>query len=150
MKDNNLVANPNKIHCLLDTLIFAAAEAAGVLLYYFLKIDSPATNLEKGLQTAYVCGLIVLTLFMGTGVIFSLRSLYPRAILTVTDEKVLLEKKKEILLSDIESVSSNGGKKLVIKAKNGDVISIRKTDVNVPLETLEYAINLRIGKAEKQ
>ena len=102
------------------------------------------------MQTAYVCGLIVLTLFMGTGVIFSLRSLYPRAILTVTDEKVLLEKKKEILLPDIESVSSNGGKKLVIKAKDGDVISIRKTDVNVPLETIEYAINLRIGKAEKQ
>ena len=39
MKDNNLVANPNKIHCLLDALIFCAAEAAGVLVYFLLKID---------------------------------------------------------------------------------------------------------------
>ena len=50
----------------------------------------------------------------------------------------------------LKTLTDEEKKDLLIKAKNGDVISIRKTDVNVPLETLEYAINLRIGKAEKQ
>lgn len=148
MNDNVLVANPNRMHCILDALMFFAAEACGAVLFFLFRADAVTVS-EKIFQTVLVCGFIILSYFMVPGFFFSLRSLYPRAILTVTDDRVVLEKKKEILLSDLDSVECADGKRLTVKAKNGDVISLRKTDVNVPLETLEYAIKLRAERTEK-
>lgn len=147
MSENILVANPRKLRSLLLSLIFALFEALGLSLYFLLKIDSPVTNGEKIFQTALICFVLILTLFMGFSFVCCLRSLYPRAILTVSSEKIMLEKKREILISELESVSVvKNGKKLIIKSKNGEVITLNKGDVNIPLETLEYAINLRFKK----
>ena len=150
MDKNILVANPRKLRSIFDAFCCAAVEAAGIVLFYFLKIDNPVTVGEKTLQTVYVCFMLVLTLFMGFTVVCSLRSLYPRAILTVTDDRVILEKKREITFAELsEAKTEKDGGKLVIKSVNGDVITLNRGDVNVPLETLCYAINLRAEEYRK-
>lgn len=149
MNDNVLVANPNRLHCVIDALCFLLAEALGALCFFWLRTEQCVSLADKIGQTVLVCAFVLLSAFMLPGIVFSVRSLYPRAILTVTDDRVILEKKKEILISDIVSVESAGGRKLTVRAENGDVISLRKSDVNIPLETLEYAIKLRAERIEK-
>lgn len=147
MNEKDLVANPRRLRSLLNALIFALCETAGVAVYLIFKIDSPVTVGEKTVQTVLVCFLLILTLFMVFPVIMSLRSLYPRAILTVTDEKIILEKKREIALSELKEISVvKNGKKLIIKSETGEMITLNDGDVNIPLETLEYAIKLRAEK----
>ncbi len=144
---NILIANPRKLRSVGNAFCFALGEAACVLLYFLVRIEDPVTNTEKALQTFYVCFLLVFTLFMVFPIVCSLRSLYPRAILTVTDDRIILEKKREISLSDLEKAETlKNGRKLYIKSRQGEVITLNRGDVNIPLETLCYAINLRAEK----
>lgn len=150
MDKNILVANPRKLRSILDALCCALCEAAGILLFNILKIDNPVTVGEKTLQTVYVCVMLILTLFLGFTIVCSLRSLYPRAILTVTDDRVILEKKREITFAELsEAKTEKDGRRLVIKAENGDMITLNRGDVNIPLETICHAINLRAEEYRK-
>lgn len=131
---------------ILRILFFAAAEAAAAVGFKVLYNPEPVTMNEKTLAAVIFCVLMIFSLLSLGYIADSLRNIFGKAAVILTDETLWISKcEKEIQLKDITEMSIEKRKKAVLVISCGEFSAeIRDGLCELPLFTVKDAIQNRI------
>lgn len=134
-----------KIRNLIRQLVFAALTAACVLGIAALYIQQPKTDFYKILCVVLFSFFSIALAFTLTAFLNAVRNLFSGPTVILTNKKINVFYYGDILLSDITGVTVDKNEKtMCVTLVSGKEITIKKMWVDIPLETLKYAISIRV------
>lgn len=134
-----------KIRNLIRQLVFAALTAVCVLGIAALYIQQPKTDFYKILCVVLFSFFSIALAFTLTAFFNAVRNLFSGPTVVLTNKKINVFYYGDILLSDITGITVDKNEKtMCVTLVSGKEITIKKMWVNIPLETLKYAISIRV------
>lgn len=134
-----------KIRNLIRQLVFAALTAACVLGIAALYIQQPKTDFYKILCVVLFSFFSIALAFTLTAFLNAVRNLFSGPTVILTNKKINVFYYGDILLSDITGITVDKNEKtMCVTLVSGKEITIKKMWVDIPLETLKYAISIRV------
>ncbi|PWM45672.1 MAG: hypothetical protein DBX47_03780 [Clostridiales bacterium] len=144
MNNIKLIVRRPKSKNFIKQGIFAVLTGLCITGIVFLYLHSPKTDLQKIICVVLFTVFSVAFAFTFTALLNAIRNIFSRPTVILDNEQIEVFRYGKILLSDIKSVSVDESKKtLFLMLKTGESIPIKKSIVNLPLETLGYAVNIR-------
>lgn len=145
MNNVTMTVKRPKIRNLIRQLVFAALTAACVLGIAALYIQQPKTDFYKILCVVLFSFFSIALAFTLTAFLNAVRNLFSGPTVILTNKKINVFYYGDILLSDITGITVNKNEKtMCVTLVSGKEITIKKMWVNIPLETLKYAISIRV------
>ncbi len=134
-----------KIRNLIRQLVFAALTSACVLGIAALYIQQPKTDFYKILCVVLFSFFSIALAFTLTAFLNAVRNLFSGPTVILTNKKINVFYYGDILLSDITGITVDKNEKtMCVTLVSGKEITIKKMWVDIPLETLKYAISIRV------
>lgn len=139
---------PSRIKNILFFLLFLVLTAAAVTSASFIAIAVPHDDMGGKLFCAVGFSVsAVAALFLTAAALDSIRNVFSLPTLYADSEEIYVCKYGKAKLSEISGMEVDGdGAILKISFSNGDKTTLRKRLSNVPLETVKYAIELRMAR----
>ena len=145
MNNVTMTVKRPKIRNLIRQLVFAALTAACVLGIAALYIQQPKTDFYKILCVVLFSFFSIALAFTLTAFFNAVRNLFSGPTVILTNKKINVFYYGDILLSDITGITVDKNEKtMCVTLVSGKEITIKKMWVNIPLETLKYAISIRV------
>ena len=145
MNNVTMTVKRPKIRNLIRQLVFAALTAACVLGIAALYIQQPKTDFYKILCVVLFSFFSIALAFTLTAFLNAVRNLFSGPTVILTNKKINVFYYGDILLSDITGVTVDKNEKtMCVTLVSGKEIKIKKMWVDIPLETLKYAISIRV------
>lgn len=145
MNNVTMTVKRPKIRNLIRQLVFAALTAACVLGIAALYIQQPKTDFYKILCVVLFSFFSIALAFTLTAFLNAVRNLFSGPTVILTNKKINVFYYGDILLSDITGITVDKNEKtMCVTLVSGKEITIKKMWVNIPLETLKYAISIRV------
>lgn len=145
MNNVTMTVKRPKIRNLIRQLVFAALTAACVLGIAALYIQQPKTDFYKILCVVLFSFFSIALAFTLTAFLNAVRNLFSGPTVILTNKKINVFYYGDILLSDITGVTVDKNEKtMCVTLVSGKEITIKKMWVDIPLETLKYAISIRV------
>ena len=135
----------NAVTALISGAIFTAA------LIPFLGVVGavPESFNEKLLISVGFSLLWVVMLFSFGFFIDSIRNMLSKPTIVLTNDTIQIQEHEIIMLSDIAAAETFGKDgRLKLTLKDGEEITVKQSALNIPTQTVLYAINLRKGKID--
>lgn len=145
MNNVTMTVKRPKIRNLIRQLVFAALTAACVLGIAALYIQQPKTDFYKILCVVLFSFFSIALAFTRTAFLNAVRNLFSGPTVILTNKKINVFYYGDILLSDITGITVDKNEKtMCVTLVSGKEITIKKMWVDIPLETLKYAISIRV------
>lgn len=145
MNNVTMTVKRPKIRNLIRQLVFAALTAVCVLGIAALYIQQPKTDFYKILCVVLFSFFSIALAFTLTAFFNAVRNLFSGPTVVLTNKKINVFYYGDILLSDITGITVDKNEKtMCVTLVSGKEITIKKMWVNIPLETLKYAISIRV------
>ena len=145
MNNVTMTVKRPKIRNLIRQLVFASLTAACVLGIAALYIQQPKTDFYKILCVVLFSFFSIALAFTLTAFLNAVRNLFSGPTVILTNKKINVFYYGDILLSDITGVTVDKNEKtMCVTLVSGKEITIKKMWVDIPLETLKYAISIRV------
>lgn len=145
MNNVTMTVKRPKIRNLIRQLVFAALTAVCVLGIAALYIQQPKTDFYKILCVVLFSFFSIALAFTLTAFFNAVRNLFSGPTVILTNKKINVFYYGDILLSDITGITVDKNEKtMCVTLVSGKEITIKKMWVNIPLETLKYAISIRV------
>ena len=145
MNNGTMTVKRPKIRNLIRQLVFAALTAACVLGIAALYIQQPKTDFYKILCVVLFSFFSIALAFTLTAFLNAVRNLFSGPTVILTNKKINVFYYGDILLSDITGITVDKNEKtMCVTLVSGKEITIKKMWVDIPLETLKYAISIRV------
>ncbi len=145
MNNVTMTVKRPKIRNLIRQLVFAALTAACVLGIAALYIQQPKTDFYKILCVVLFSFFSIALAFTLTAFFNAVRNLFSGPTVVLTNKKINVFYYGDILLSDITGITVDKNEKtMCVTLVSGKEITIKKMWVDIPLETLKYAISIRV------
>ncbi len=145
MNNVTMTVKRPKIRNLIRQLVFAALTAACVLGIAALYIQQPKTDFYKILCVVLFSFFSIALAFTLTAFLNAVRNLFSGPTVILTNKKINVFYYGDILLSDITGITVDKNEKtMCVTLVSGKEITIKKMWVDIPLETLKYAISIRV------
>ena len=135
----------NAVTALISGVIFTAA------LVPFLSVvgATPENFNQKILISVGFSLLWVIMLFSSGFFIDSIRNMLSKPTIVLTNDTIQIQEHEIIMLSDIAAAETFGKDgRLKLTLKDGEEITVKQSALNIPTQTVLYAINLRKGKID--
>ena len=140
MNNVQMSARRPVIQNVLYGLMFLAAEAVLVTAYFFLRNPKPQTLGPRLAEAIFFCVMLIGSLFLVMAAANCIRNLLSPPTFLLNNEQIYLIG-RAVPLADVSKVELCGGKLQITAGE--ETLTLKKTDVNVPLETIHYAIQIR-------
>lgn len=145
MNNVTMTVKRPKIRNLIRQLVFAALTSACVLGIAALYIQQPKTDFYKILCVVLFSFFSIALAFTLTAFLNAVRNLFSGPTVILTNKKINVFYYGDILLSDITGITVDKNEKtMCVTLVSGKEITIKKMWVDIPLETLKYAISIRV------
>ena len=145
MNNVTMTVKRPKIRNLIRQLVFAALTAVCVLGIAALYIQQPKTDFYKILCVVLFSFFSIALAFTLTAFLNAVRNLFSGPTVILTNKKINVFYYGDILLSDITGITVDKNEKtMCVTLVSGKEITIKKMWVDIPLETLKYAISIRV------
>lgn len=145
MNNVTMTVKRPKIRNLIRQLVFAALTSACVLGIAALYIQQPKTDFYKILCVVLFSFFSIALAFTLTAFFNAVRNLFSGPTVILTNKKINVFYYGDILLSDITGITVDKNEKtMCVTLVSGKEITIKKMWVDIPLETLKYAISIRV------
>lgn len=145
MNNVTMTVKRPKIRNLIRQLVFAALTAVCVLGIAALYIQQPKTDFYKILCVVLFSFFSIALAFTLTAFFNAVRNLFSGPTVILTNKKINVFYYGDILLSDITGITVDKNEKtMCVTLVSGKEITIKKMWVDIPLETLKYAISIRV------
>ena len=145
MNNVTMTVKRPKIRNLIRQLVFAALTSACVLGIAALYIQQPKTDFYKILCVVLFSFFSIALAFILTAFLNAVRNLFSGPTVILTNKKINVFYYGDILLSDITGITVDKNEKtMCVTLVSGKEITIKKMWVDIPLETLKYAISIRV------
>lgn len=145
MNNVTMTVKRPKIRNLIRQLVFAALTAACVLGIAALYIQQPKTDFYKILCVVLFSFFSIALAFTLTAFLNAVRNLFSGPTVILTNKKINVFYYGDILLTDITGITVDKNEKtMCVTLVSGKEITIKKMWVDIPLETLKYAISIRV------
>ena len=143
MNDIPLTARRPFVKNALFLLGFLAAETVLLVFYLVFRNPSPVTIAQRFGESVFFCVFLIGSLFLVLAAAHCARNLFSPPTFLLDNEKLYITGYQTAELSAITGMDLSENK-LVIRLSGGEELCLRQKDVNLPLSTLRYSIDVRL------
>ena len=153
MNSISLILNRPKLKNLFNGVFFAFVGCLNIIAVILIITAAPPIHFwDKLFNVAGFCSMLIMALFMGFSVFNAIRNVFSPPTVVLDNYKLKIYAEKNILLKDIANtvlLKEKNHVSLKIVQKNGEETDIRQDLISIPLNTLEYAIHIRLNQINK-
>ena len=133
----------------VTALISGTLIAASIYPFCLVIGAAPESFNEKLLISVGFTLLWVLMLFSSGFFIDSIRNILSKPTIVLTNDTIQIQGHELLMLSDIASAETVGkDKRLKITLNSGEEITVKQSALNIPTQTVLYAVKLRRAESE--
>lgn len=135
----------NAFWCAGFAVAFAVSLTAQILGTYLPR----ETLIEKIVNVSVFAVLWVCTALLLAAAINCFRNIFSGPSVVLTNEKLWVQRKGEMLVEDLDIEKTEVlDKKVVFHDKNGSSLSVKSSMISMPVGTLAYAVKVRVEQTE--
>lgn len=143
-----------KLKNILESIIFAIIGSLNIVAVILISnVKEYAAFWDKLINTVGFCSMLIMALFMAFSFFNAVRNIFSPPTVVLDNNKLQIFSQKDVSIKDIsETKLIKEKKKVVLKVikKNKEEIEIKQGLISVPLNTLEYAIHIRLDQINKK